>query len=533
LPPGLQEAVDSPLASVRAAAVQDLARLLGGDHAGRALAAQLALTQLTHDDSRSVAAAAAAALRAQAKPAVQAAAISPETAPAGDHRPGARPEPALPQASPPLAAAAPERSAATVPSALPGGAAAQRAARPALRRAWIAIAAAGVIVAAGGYLLAGRGGGARVGGGSGGRPANNSTHALALPQCTTKTAPLKRLPGIHTHFVSVGGQPYGVVVSPNHFGFVSLRNGAPLVVLNTSRFVPTVARKVRLTDSEGEAFTPDQRYLLVAGDHGMTVFRARSLEARPATPVASVSAPGGKGALQVVPSLDGKLVFVALQDSHDVAVFDLHQALAGRSGHAGFVGMIRMRSDPTGMAVSPGGRYLYVVSGLGSRVHSGMGTLAIVDIRRAETSLGSSVVKVDNAGCGPARVLASPDGKYVWVTSGGGNALEAFSAGKLLSDPRHALVAWVRVGQVPLGMALVSNGTRMVVADSSRGSKANGADLAVINVPQALARKPAVVGTIQAGVRPHQLVLEPDRKTLLVTNTGSGQVEAVNVAQLP
>ena len=27
--------------------------------------------------------------------------------------------------------------------------------------------------------------------------------------------------------------------------------------------------------------------------------------------------------------------------------------------------------------------------------------------------------------------------------------------------------------------------------------------------------------------------LEPDGKTLLVTNTGSGQVEAVNVGQLP
>ena len=69
LPPELQEAADSPLAAVRAAAVQELSRVLGGDHAGRALAAQLALKRLTDDDSRSVAAAAAAALRAQVKPA--------------------------------------------------------------------------------------------------------------------------------------------------------------------------------------------------------------------------------------------------------------------------------------------------------------------------------------------------------------------------------------------------------------------------------------------------------------------------------
>jgi hypothetical protein len=62
LPPEVQEAIDSPLAVVRGAAVQELARLLQGKHAGRVLAARQALEELTGDDSRSVAAAAAAAL---------------------------------------------------------------------------------------------------------------------------------------------------------------------------------------------------------------------------------------------------------------------------------------------------------------------------------------------------------------------------------------------------------------------------------------------------------------------------------------
>ena len=66
LPPELQQAIDSPLAAVRAAAVQELARLLRGRHAGLALAARLALEQLTDDDSRTVAAAATAALGAPA-----------------------------------------------------------------------------------------------------------------------------------------------------------------------------------------------------------------------------------------------------------------------------------------------------------------------------------------------------------------------------------------------------------------------------------------------------------------------------------
>jgi hypothetical protein len=60
----LQQAVDHPLAAVRAGAVQELARLLESRHAGLALAARLALERLADDDSRMVCAAASAALDA-------------------------------------------------------------------------------------------------------------------------------------------------------------------------------------------------------------------------------------------------------------------------------------------------------------------------------------------------------------------------------------------------------------------------------------------------------------------------------------
>lgn len=62
LPPDLQGVIDHPLANVRAGAVQELARLERGSHAGLALAARLTLESLADDDSRIVAAAAAAAL---------------------------------------------------------------------------------------------------------------------------------------------------------------------------------------------------------------------------------------------------------------------------------------------------------------------------------------------------------------------------------------------------------------------------------------------------------------------------------------
>ncbi len=69
LPSELQQAIDHPLAAVRAGAVQELARLLESRHAGLALAGRLALQRLTEDDSRTVSAAATAALATQAQPA--------------------------------------------------------------------------------------------------------------------------------------------------------------------------------------------------------------------------------------------------------------------------------------------------------------------------------------------------------------------------------------------------------------------------------------------------------------------------------
>jgi WD40 repeat protein len=66
LPPELQQATDHPLHTVRAGAVQTLARLLESGHAGMALAARQVLERIAeNDDSRTVSAAAKAALKAQ------------------------------------------------------------------------------------------------------------------------------------------------------------------------------------------------------------------------------------------------------------------------------------------------------------------------------------------------------------------------------------------------------------------------------------------------------------------------------------
>jgi 6-phosphogluconolactonase (cycloisomerase 2 family) len=87
---------------------------------------------------------------------------------------------------------------------------------------------------------------------------------------------------------------------------------------------------------------------------------------------------------------------------------------------------------------------------------------------------------------------------------------------------------------VPLGLTMVDHGTRIVIADSDRGKPPGGAsNLAVVNVQDALAHRPALLGYLASGQQPRQFALLPGGGTLLVTNTGSQQLQAVNLAHLP
>ena len=144
------------------------------------------------------------------------------------------------------------------------------------------------------------------------------------------------------------------------------------------------------------------------------------------------------------------------------------------------------------------------------------------------------MVATVDAGCSPVRVITSPDGRVVWVTARGSDRLLGFSAARLLTDPGHALIASVEVGEAPVGLALVDGGSRIVVADSNRFSARRASPASSLAVVRRVAlAQPALLGYLPAGGFPREMALEPDGRTLLVTNFSSGQLEAVGVADLP
>ena len=55
----------------------------------------------------------------------------------------------------------------------------------------------------------------------------------------------------------------------------------------------------------------------------------------------------------------------------------------------------------------------------------------------------------------------------------------------------------------------------------------------MISTSAALSRRPALMGQISTGLLPREFGLAPDGKSVLVANSGSGQVQAIDLSTLP
>jgi DNA-binding beta-propeller fold protein YncE len=374
-------------------------------------------------------------------------------------------------------------------------------------------------------------------------PASSAVRqAVSLPPCTTNVASAPSLKP-KTSMVPVSGNPFGVATtSDGKYAFVATSfSPASLLVFTTSSFTPKLVRTISLSGAPaGLALTPDGKYLLAASDSGAIVISVAAAEAGTANPVVGTLSSAGSGAIQVAFSNDGDFAFVTLEGSAEAAVFNFAKALASGFTTSGLVGYIPLNQLPVGMALSPNGKYLYAtsetISGQGQE-----GSLSVIKVATAETDPAGSVVNTVDAGCNPVRVIASADGKYVWVTARASDALLAFSASGLQgTSAGPALITWILVREAPVDLAFTGQGQFIVVCDSNRFDVTGKTpDLAVVNVADVLAGKPALVGKIASGVFPRELSLEANGKTLLATNYGNmtppydTTLQAVNVSGLP
>ncbi len=410
--------------------------------------------------------------------------------------------------------------------------------QPRQRRPWwrspaaVIIACVVVLGAAGGAFAALHGGG---GGGGGGTGGGDTTTAAVLPGCGTAVASAPQLPKARSATLSVGGNPFTVQAAAHgKFSFVTLGNsiavlkdGASLAPTRFSTFSAPGAKR-------GAAITHDGRYLLAAANSGAIVVNASAAEQGSTIPiVGTLTSPYGQGAVEVAISPDDKYAFVTLQNSADMVVFNLASALTNGFGPSDVVGRIKLGQQPVGMAISPDGKWLYATSMARTKTaHPSEGTITVINLRRAEVKPSAAVRSVATAGCSPVRLLAS--GNDVWVTTRESDALLGFSATSLRTDPAHALIARVNVGAAPLGLVMVKNGSRILVANSDLHNQPGAtSSLAVISTSAALAGGHALLGVIGSGMVPREFAVEPGGQTVLVTNSNSGSVQAIDVGSLP
>ena len=343
------------------------------------------------------------------------------------------------------------------------------------------------------------------------------------------------------HTLNLPGIPDGVATTPDgRTSFVALQSGQPrIAVIDNGRFGQRLLRTVAVPAyASGMKVTPNGRYVLGAAGRGAVVLDvAAAVSGVGGELLGSLAAPAGvagagPGAAEIAVSPDSRYVFLTLEGAGVVAVFDLDAAIRLGFGSKGFLGSIPVGAGALGITVSPDGHRLYEVSESardGSTHDSG--ALNVIDVKRAVREPARSVIATAVAACAPVRVAVSPDGT-VWVTARDGNALLGFSAVALSRDPAHALVSVTRVGEQPLGLAVVDEGRRVLVADSNL-SNSRRARSGVSVIDTASSGKPTLLGSILAGKLPDAISAPPTRDLALVTNAGNRQLEAFALQRLP
>ncbi|HUZ52901.1 MAG TPA: serine/threonine-protein kinase [Streptosporangiaceae bacterium] len=288
--------------------------------------------------------------------------------------------------------------------------------------------------------------------------------------------------------------------------------------------------------------TPDGKYVLVAANNGIQVVDASGAESGASSiNVGQLTVPGlskDSRPIGVAVTPDGKFAFVSLQFANQVGVFDLANALSTHDWSSAYLGSLNVGTQPVGLTVSPDGQTLYATNFVQDSPVPGQ--LSVIDVAKATTKgeQKSAIVTQVQAGCHPARVVLTGDGKTAWVTSRQSNVVLGFSTSLLRTDPKKALRAKVQVGQWPIGIALVNNESLLVISDNdgndtSPTSTSAAHNLAVVDPAAALKGKPALLGYIPSGDTPRDVEVSPNGKFLYVIDRDGAQVQVVKLSTLP
>jgi len=161
---------------------------------------------------------------------------------------------------------------------------------------------------------------------------------------------------------------------------------------------------------------------------------------------------------------------------------------------------ISVGANPRDLALSPDGRQIYVSDQGGQAV-------SVVD-----AGSGSVTATVALAGS-PWGIGVTPDGKTIWVSLTSVNMVQPIDATTLLAGKP------VPVGDEPGGLAIAPNGAMLLVADLRSN------DVTPVDLQTKTAGEP-----IPVGAHPRSVAISRDGGTAYVTNSGADSVTVVDLA---
>ena len=160
-------------------------------------------------------------------------------------------------------------------------------------------------------------------------------------------------------------------------------------------------------------------------------------------------------------------------------------------------GAVTVGGEPVDVAITPDGRYAWVVDGIG-------GSVSVIDTKTKTVVQGPIAV-----GLAPRGIAITPNGGRAYVTNSGDDTVTVLNTGTYatVGDP-------IAVGDEPDGVAVTPDGGTVFVAQ-------RGGGIAVINANTA-----EVVDTIDDSLGPSRITIGPRGGRAFVTNHASDSVSA-------
>lgn len=182
---------------------------------------------------------------------------------------------------------------------------------------------------------------------------------------------------------------------------------------------------------------------------------------------------------------------------------------------------------PAALALSPHGKYLYVISYVDG--NPGTGTLSII------TTNDNVVVDVITGFSGPFDIAITPNGKYAFVTNFGSNNFTPIGTTvSMVNLHDRQIVKTFNLGIQPSGIAITPDG-RYAYATNYNTLYADNTNFTGLTSGQGtvniidIKKRKVITPTIAVGQSPHGIAIARNGKHAYVTNFASNTVSVIKI----